>query len=475
VKGVAKTELAAWIAACELHPDAPVRFNGFEKNGKLKQGRPVTDPYIPLVAYTEEQSGELCYGALKAILENSSLVNDFDIGLDRIMRAKGDGKAVSLSSSPSARDGARTTFCVMDETHWWTLPRLIQAHQTMVNNLAKRRLSEPWMLEITTAPEPGAGSVAEQTMEYAEAVDAGQIKDAQLFYFHRQAADEYDFKPDTKAKYNLNNPEVRLKAVVEAAGGAASWRDNEAIVNLATDPSADLNFWCRVWLNQKRVATRKAFDVVLFKSLKRPSPVKDGDDITLGFDGAVRHDATALVGTHVATGFQWPLGIWEIPYSQEKLPRDKRTWEVPTSEVDDLVHATFARYNVLRMYGDPPFWQSWLAKWAGEYGTDRVVEWWTNRRKPMSFALEAFDSAIKERTLSHDGNERFASHIGNAHKHQLNERDEEGKSLYLIEKERPDSPHKIDIAMAAVLSNEARNDAIAAGALSEDDYSVTVI
>jgi phage terminase large subunit-like protein len=24
-KGLAKTEFAAWIAACELHPDAPVR------------------------------------------------------------------------------------------------------------------------------------------------------------------------------------------------------------------------------------------------------------------------------------------------------------------------------------------------------------------------------------------------------------------------------------------------------------------
>src|ERR1051326_8674584 len=58
-KGSAKTEFAAWIAACELHPDAPVRFNGWDRNGKPKPGRPVTDPYIPLVAFTEEQSDEL--------------------------------------------------------------------------------------------------------------------------------------------------------------------------------------------------------------------------------------------------------------------------------------------------------------------------------------------------------------------------------------------------------------------------------
>ena len=72
-KGLAKTEMAAWIAAAELHPEAPVRCVGWEYDKKAKawvpQGGPVTDPYIPLVAYTEEQSDELAYGALKAILE----------------------------------------------------------------------------------------------------------------------------------------------------------------------------------------------------------------------------------------------------------------------------------------------------------------------------------------------------------------------------------------------------------------------
>src|SRR5574341_2095433 len=29
-KGFGKTELAAWLAACELHPEAPVRFAGWQ-------------------------------------------------------------------------------------------------------------------------------------------------------------------------------------------------------------------------------------------------------------------------------------------------------------------------------------------------------------------------------------------------------------------------------------------------------------
>lgn len=40
-KGAAKTELMALVTFAELHPDSPVRFNGFNKDGSLRQGRPV--------------------------------------------------------------------------------------------------------------------------------------------------------------------------------------------------------------------------------------------------------------------------------------------------------------------------------------------------------------------------------------------------------------------------------------------------
>ncbi len=189
-KGSAKTELAAWIAAVELHPDGPVRCVGWKRNTPI--GGPVTDPYIPLVAYTEEQSEDLAYGALRVILEMSTVSDDFDIGLERILRKKGGGKAVALASAPDARDGARTTFQHFDETHRFTLPRLVRAHQAMSANIPKRRLADAWSLETTTAPEPGTGSVAEATMEYARAVVAGTVVDSRLFFFHREAGPSHD-------------------------------------------------------------------------------------------------------------------------------------------------------------------------------------------------------------------------------------------------------------------------------------------
>lgn len=447
-KGKAKTEMAAWIAAAELHAEAPVRCVGWENGEPIGGG--VTDPYVALVAYTEEQSDELAYGALKAILEESRVADDFDIGLERIMRIRGDGKAVSLSNSPSARDGARTTFQVADETHWWTTDKLKRAHQTMLANIPKRKIADAWALEVTTAFEPGMGSVAEDTMEYARAIHEGRAKDARLFYFHRQASEEHDMETEEGVR----------AAVLEASGPSADWRDIDSIVEMWRDPTTDRRFFERVWCNRPVQSTRKAFDLKRYRELKKAITVPSGSLITVGFDGAQFHDATAIVCTDIKTGHQWLAGIWECPYGQDN-------WQVPAQEVDEVMDGLFETYNVWRMYGDPPYWQSWFATWEGRYGQERVFEWWTNRRRQMAAALENYETAIVDGALSHDGNEDLIRHVGNAHRHNLPQRGDEAKPLWLIRKDQSESPHKIDAAMAAVLSWEARTDAISLGVSGE--------
>jgi len=445
-KGSAKTELAALIAAVELHPDGPVRCDGFDADGN-PVGVGIIDPYIPLVAYTEEQSDELAYGALRIILTYSQLAEDFDIGLTRIMRIGGDGKAISLATAPDARDGARTTFQVFDETHRLNMPRQKMAHRTMLANIPKRRKSDAWSLEITTAPAPGENSVAEDTMDYARQVAGGAIQDSRLFFFHRQASEDHD----------LSTPEDIRAAVIEASGPVAEWSDIDGICEQFRDPTSDLAYLRRVWLNQLVRASERAFDVKRWDALADPDYLPaDGAMITLGFDGARWHDATALVGTEIATGFEMLLGLWEKPENIEE-------WEVPADVVNEVVAEVFERWDVWRMYCDPPYWESIVSEWAGKYGDKRVVEWWTNRPKQMAYAIKAFDTAITSGDLLHDGNPHLARHIGNAVRRILKLRDEEGKQLFTIYKERSDSPHKIDAAMAAILSWEARGDALAAG------------
>lgn len=451
-KGSAKTELAAWIVAVELHPDGPVRCDGFDAQGR-PVGVGVTDPYIPLVAYTEEQSDELCYGALHTILTYSTVADDFDIGLERIMRIGGDGKAVSLATAPDSRDGARTTFQVFDESHRLTMPRQKQAHRTMLANIPKRKLSDAWSLEITTAFAPGEGSVAEDTMDYARQVAGGKIKDSNLFFFHRQASDDCD----------LDTPEGVRAAVLEASGAVAEWSDIDGIVAQFADPTADRTYLERVWLNRLVRSAERAFDAERWKGLAQPREIPDGALITLGFDGSRYNDATGLVATEIASGYQWVIGVWE-------RPQNVVTWEVPVDEVDAAVTQAFERWEVWRMYADPPYWETWVAQWAGRWGDERVLSWWTNRPKPLAYAIKSFVNAIAAGELTHDGSPAYARHIGNAVRKTLAMRDELGVPLWTMYKERPDSPHKIDLAVAGVLSWEARNDALATGVSGESVY-----
>lgn len=446
-KGTAKTEKAAMLAAAEAHPEAPVRCDGFDAYGQ-PVGRGVNDPYIPLVAYTQEQTEELAFNALHTILSESSIADDFDIGLERILvlapNGRAAGKVLALAGSPNARDGARTTFQHFDETHRFTLEALRRAHKTMLANIPKRPMADPWSLETTTAFTPGEQSIAETTMDYAKAIEAGKVKDAKLFFFHRQAGD-----------HDLTTHEGRYAAVVEASGPAAEWSDIDTIVSQWDEPDADSNYLERVWLNRARPSTAQAFDLATWNSLTTNDEIPWRAKVTLGFDGSKFHDTTALVATDLLSGHQQLVGFWE--------PHKCPDGEVPEDEVTDVVNEAFRKWQVKRFYCDPPYWETAVDRWAGKWGGKRVVKWWTNRPKPMSFALKAYRHAMQSGEVTHNDDPRFAEHIGNAWRHELSLQDDQGKPLWVIRKERNDSAKKIDAAMAGCLSWEARRDCIADG------------
>jgi phage terminase large subunit-like protein len=378
--------------------------------------------------------------------------------LNRILRKDGNGKAEAVAATPNARDGARTTFEHLDESHRITLDGQRRAWSVMLANLAKRPMADPWALETTTAPEPGAGSVAETTMDYVlKLMAADEPTDSRIFFYHREAGDEHDLT--TRAGLRA--------AIIEASGPyIGKWTDVGRIMRRFDDGDADRPYAERVWLNRRVQSAAKAFDVPLWQGLARLDyQPPAGAPITLGFDGSRFDDATGLVATEIRTGFQWVPGLWEHPAELE-------TWEVPADQVDGVVADLHARYRVTRMYCDPPKWESWIASWAGRYGDKKVLEWWTNRRKPMAYAIRSFIGAMAAGELSHSGDARYTRHVGNACRLTTNLVDEEEKPLWILRKERPKSPHKIDLAMCGILSWEARNDAIAAGEGAAPQYSM---
>jgi hypothetical protein len=473
-KGTAKTELAAAVAFVELHPEGPVRCDGWHRVGRswLPVGRPVVDPYVPMVAYTEEQTEELAYAALYTMITEGPDAGLFDAGLDRILRlderGRADGRAVALASSPDARDGARTTFQHFDETHRMTLPRQVATHETMLQNIPKRMGADAWSLGTTTTYTPGEGSVAEAVHEQAELIARGEVEDATVFFFHREA----------DAKHKIEDPDGLRLAIRDASGPAvASWdhfdAQVESIASLYQQAKrrGKAAYFERVWLNRRVQSDRKAFDYDRWVSLGKGRIPPDGAMVTAGFDGSRWRDGTGLVVTDVRTSTQWKYALWTV---------DEQHPEIPTGEVDEVVDELFGRFNVLRFYGDPAAgWDKAMNVWSERHGPKRVVEFHTDSRgfRKIGMACRNFNSALVGGDLRQVEDDDFSWHIGNACKRDLNVLDEDRMPLWTIEKERRDSPLLMDLAMCAVLSWEAAMDALRAGEAVEEqpkDTRVTV-
>jgi hypothetical protein len=160
------------------------------------------------------------------------------------------------------------------------------------------------------------------------------------------------------------------------------------------------------------------------------------------------------------------LDVWEEPDGEAG-----RDWRVPTHLVDLAVREAFKRYRVVGMYADPARWESYVASWEADYGTrlkvkstrQNPIEWWMTggRAHAVVQALEQFHGAVIDREITHDGSTVLARHV-------LNARRRPGRNGVQIAKDHPDSPRKIDAAIAAVLAWQARLDAVAAGAGAPD-------
>lgn len=459
-KGTAKTELAAAIAFAELHSEGPVRFDGWDAHGQ-PVGRPVADPYIPMLATTEEQASELAYGALLVMCQEGPDADLFDAGLDRIVRlgptGKADGKAEPVSTSPDGADGARTTFQHFDETHRLTLERVVRAWETMQQNIPKRTMADAWSLGTTTTYMPGEGSVAQIQHTQAEQIAAGKVHDPTVFFFHREAGPEHK---------NLDDPQVLRAAIRDASGPAiAAWPGFEAqvegIARLYNQAKARGNgaYFERVWLNRRKSGERQAFDITAWRSLVGAPASRPGAKVSLGLDGSRWRDATGLVVTDLDTMAQWVRAVWLV---------DPDHPEIDPDDVDVVVDDVFDRFDVTRMYFDPA--QGWDKRgrvWAERHGPRRVVEFYTDSRGSAAIgrACRSYSEAItgRELALVEDGLlEVFAQHVGAAYKRDLKILDEDGQPLWTIEKESRDSLALMDLTMCGVLSWRAALDSIKA-------------
>jgi hypothetical protein len=436
----------------------PVRFAGWadeydpDRGEFGVRGKQVPTPWIQVTAVSEDQTANV-YSALLPMIELGALHGEIeDTGLGRI-NLPGGGKIEPVTAAAISRLGQRVTFALQDQTESWLKSnggrKLADNQRRGIASFGGRWLSTP------NAYDPTEESVSQYTAEH-----------------EREGVYHDDVEPPSGL--SIGNKRDRRKAlrivyghavtgerngVTGEASGIKGWIDLERIdaeirALLGRDPQ-QAERW---FLNRKEADAAKAWDPERIDRLAITATMPKRSLITLGVDGARFSDALAIVGTDVASGFQWPVGIWERP---EGAPED---YEHPLDEVDGAMEDAFAHFDVWRVYIDPQYIDALVNVWQGRWGEKRVLPWRTNRPRQMAWAVRGFTDGIKAGEWSFNGDPEFARHLKNAVRQKVNVYDDKHRQMYIVSKDRPDSTRKIDAAPAAILSWEARGDAIRADA-----------
>lgn len=444
-KGAGKSPEGGFVAYAELV--GPVEFSHWDRRGN-PVGKPRAEPWVQLAAVSEDQTDNVMvwlYDVL-ADREATRARHGIDLGRSRVLLVERPGRIEPVTAAAGSREGQRITFAVLDQTESWTRENGGRRLADVLRRNAAKMSG--WTLELQNAPEPGDGSVADETARASEKRSAGVL-------FDDRPGPDVPELADTKALR-----EALLHAYGEAAHDRGGWVDLDRLVEEIQDPATDPADARRYYLNQATPMARRAFDRAAWAECATGEPVPAGELVVAGFDGSLFDDATALVAVSVESARVWLAASWVRPDDADD------DWQVPTVEVDQAVADLFDTWDVWRLYGDPAKgWDVSLARWAAAHRrkrTERVMEWWTHRHRAVGVACRNLAAAVRSRQLAHTDGSTLTQHVHNAVRRRVPATDDEGRPLWTLAKESPG--RKIDAAMALVLAWEARTDALAAGA-----------
>lgn len=461
-KGWGTSPMLAMLVAAECMADVlPV---GIDDDGDVT-GEPWSNRrtvYGQVAAVSERQTGNV-WNVLTEMLEEgpaAKLIPGLEV-FDGFIRLPHRGKIEFITSAPTSAEGEKPVIVAMDQTEaWFKSNGGIKLADTLRRNAGK---VGGLTIEGPNAFTPGDESVAERTFQDYQKIVEGKSRTKGVLMVYREAPPETD----------LGDRASLLQGLTLVYGDAGLWNDFERLIEEIWDTGTDPDDARRFYLNQMTQATDAwlARDewMACYKS-RGDSDLADGDLITLGFDGSRKRekgvtDATVLAACRMTDGKIFEIASWEQPDGP-----DAATWEVPLSEVDLVVRDAFRRFEVVAFFGDPAKWESYMDTWEADFGAQLKVKagpshpirFWVSGAGQAKFvqALRRFHDAVIDKEIIHAGDPILTRHV-------LNARRRSGRYGLSIAKATPDSPNKIDGAIAASLAYEARNQAIAGGVLAQ--------
>jgi hypothetical protein len=409
-------------------------------------GVPWPTPLIQLTATSEDQVANV-YRPLKAMVKKGPLAERLRVG-EEFTRIGEDGQIDVVTSSALSRLGNPIIFAMQDETGLYTaankLRKVAETQRRGAAGMGGRSM------ETTNAWDPSEESVAQTT---------SQAKARDIFKYHPQAPKSLSFK-DKRQRRKIFRCVYAGSAHVDLDAIEA-----ECAEIMEKDPAQGERFFG----NRCVAGTAGWLDGQKWAKKAKPRRVRPMTRIVLGFDGSDMDDWTAI-RAETMDGYQFtPLyGANDEPTIWN--PADYGG-QVPRAEVRAAMDQLMHRYDVVRLYADPPYWDTEVDEWVDLYGEERVIRWYTRRMVQMHAAAERLKTDVVKRNtaegsraaaFTHDGCEITQAHIENTRQA------ERPSGLYVLRKASP--AQKIDVCVASVLAHEALGDVIAAG-LTEQEVS----
>lgn len=320
-----------------------------------------------------------------------------------------------LSAEAYTKEGLNPSLVIFDEVH-------VQPDDELWNvmMLGSGTRRQPLVMGITTAGVK-VDSKGRPSLCY-RLWNKGRANDDPAFFFRWYAA------PDGA---DYTDREV-WRAANPAFGDYLFEEDFETVVRSVHENefrTKRLNQWVNTataWLPQGA-----------WEAVARPDkPFDPAKPFAVFLDGSWSNDSTGLVACTLDEPHLSVLGHW-IP--------DPSLGHIDMGLVEKRVREVLAMPGCRGLAFDPAFLADLFGRLEAEFNRNRdlIVKWPTNSLQRMVPACQEFYTAVMEKSLTHDGDERLAAHVGNA----VLKEDAHGPRIV---KEAKGSPRKIDLAVCAV-------------------------
>jgi len=378
------------------------------------------------VAAEKEQARIVFQDARRTIEASAELSAITKLYRDAIELPKFNSVYRVLSAESVTKEGLSPTTVIFDELHAQPDRELFDVFSLAMG--ARGKLAT--MIAITTAgvrsDRHGKDSIAFNLYQYGQKVARGEESDDTFFMAWWESEGDHRLR-ETWDEANPGFGDLNAESDFESA--------------IKRTPEAEFRIKrCNQWVSSVETwLPAGSWDECAGEVTLTPD-----DEIVLGFDGSYNGDASVIVGAVIPKVEGDPVKVFLVKAWEKDLEHDPDDWRVDIGEVEQTVMDFCQKHTVREIACDPFRWQRSMEVLEGK---GLPVVSFPQSPQRMIKACARFYDAVAEKKLVHDADPLLARHIGNT-------------AVKLtpagphIKKENPNSPRKIDAAVAAILAHD---------------------